>query len=52
MAKKMDRKLVSKQAHEIKHVARKTKKSADTVRAAQAKPGGRSRKRLMAELSK
>ncbi len=47
----MDGKLVAKkQPHEVKYVAKKTKKSAKRVRAAIDKVG-RSRKKVMAELT-
>jgi hypothetical protein len=49
MAKRMDRKLLSKQGHEIAHVAKKTGKSRATVRTTQ-KTVGRSRRKVMAAL--
>lgn len=47
----MDSKLVSKEPHELKYVAKKKKKSIKKVRAAKAKVG-RSRKKVEEELDK
>ena len=50
-SKKQDPKLVSKQKHEIKYVAKKLKTSQKKVRAAKAAVG-RSRKKIESELKK
>lgn len=47
--KKMDRHLLSSQPHELKHMAKKKKVSAKSVRAAK-KEVGRSRKKIEAKL--
>lgn len=49
--KKMDSKLVSKQPHELKYLAKKKRKPVKAVKAAKAK-AGRSRKKVEAELDK
>lgn len=49
-SRKMDRKLLSNQPHEIKHMAKKTKKKASEVRAAKKKVG-RSSKAVVKELT-
>lgn len=49
--KKMDSKLVSKEPHELKYLAKNKKKTVKKVREAKSKVG-RSRKKVEAELDK